>query len=169
MIFRKKSPPKAATPVTPIERIEALVQAHLPEADADTRAIVVAIAGLLACVAYADRQYHDAEQSHVREALARVHGLSSAGAEEICALLHEHLLEIAASNPQQHTRRLRELGDVELRRDVLDALVDLAAADEELSMNETALLRRTTSALGLSQDDYVAAQARHKQRLSVLR
>ncbi|MEY4580368.1 MAG: hypothetical protein RL701_5071, partial [Pseudomonadota bacterium] len=31
------------------------------------------------------------------------------------------------------------------------------------------LLRRTTSALGLTTDDYLAAQARHREKLSVLR
>jgi uncharacterized tellurite resistance protein B-like protein len=167
MIFRKKQPPAAAP--TALARLQALVADHLSEADDDSRAIVVAIAGLLASVAYADRQYHEAEQNHVREALGRVHGLSAAGVEVICDALRQHLLELASSNSQQHTRSLRELGDLELRRDVLDALVDLAAADEELSMSETELLRRTATALGLTQDDYVAAQARHRERLSVLR
>jgi uncharacterized tellurite resistance protein B-like protein len=166
MIFRKRPPEK---PKTAIAQLEALVAGHLPSADEDTRAVVVAIAGLLAGVAYADRQYQEAEQAHVSEALARVHGLSPAGVQAICDALRQHLLEIASINPQQHTRRLRELGDLELRRDVLDALVDLAAADEELTMTETELLRRTATALGLTQDDYLAAQARHKQRLSVLR
>jgi uncharacterized tellurite resistance protein B-like protein len=166
MIFRKKP---AAEPQSALARIEALVAQHVPDADADTRAIVVAIAGLLAGVAYADRTYNAAEQAHVHAALARVHGLSAAGAEAICDVLKRHLIEIAAVNPQQHTRRLRELGDLELRRDVLDALVDLAAADHDLSMAETSLLRRTAGALGLDQNDYAAAQARHRERLSVLR
>jgi uncharacterized tellurite resistance protein B-like protein len=161
---------RAAQPKDALGRIEALVYRHLPEdADEETRALVVAIAGLLACVAYADRKYSEAEQAHVREALGRVHGLSPAGVSAICETLEQDLLEVASSNPQQHTRRLRELGDVELRREVLDALVDLAAADDELTMTETELLRRTTSALGLSQDDYNAAQARHRERLSVLK
>jgi uncharacterized tellurite resistance protein B-like protein len=168
MIFRKKQP-QGARPPTALAHLQALVAQHLPEGDEDMRTIVVAIAGLLASVAYADRQYHEAEQSHVREALARVHGLSAAGTEAICEALRQHLLELASSNSQQHTRNLRELGDLELRRDVLDALVDLAAADEDLSMSETSLLRRTATALGLTQDDYVAAQARHRERLSVLR
>jgi len=168
MIFRKRGEP-APEPASGSARLHALVAGHLPEADADTHALVTAIAGLLACVAYADREYREAEQAHVREALGRVHGLSPAGVEAICAVLHERLVEIAAGNQQQHTRRLRELAEPELRREVLDALVDLAAADHELSMAETELLRRTASAIGLTQDDYVAAQARHRDRLSVLK
>ena len=64
---------------------------------------------------------------------------------------------------------MRELTDLDLRREVLDVLVDLAAADDEVSMSETQLLRRTATAMGLSQDDYVASQARHRDRLSVLK
>jgi uncharacterized tellurite resistance protein B-like protein len=168
MIFRKRGDP-TPEPATAAASLHALVARHLPDADADTQALVTAIAGLLACVAYADRQYHVEEQAHVREALGRVQGLSDAGVDAICAVLQQRLVEIAAGNPQQHTRRLRELAELELRREVLDALVDLAAADHDLSMAETELLRRTASAIGLTQDDYVASQARHRERLSVLK
>ena len=168
MIFRKRAD-RAPQPATGGARLQAIVAGYLPDADADTHALVTAIAGLLACVAYADREYHEAEQTHVREALSRVHCLPPAGVDAICTLLRERLVEIAASNPQQHTRSLRELAEPELRREVLDALVDLAAADHELSMAETELLRRTASAMGLTQDDYVAAQSRHRERLSVLK
>jgi uncharacterized tellurite resistance protein B-like protein len=70
---------------------------------------------------------------------------------------------------QAHTRLLRDGAELEQRREILDVLVDLGATDGELSMDETNLLRRVTTALGLSQDDYVAAQSRHRERLSVLR
>jgi uncharacterized tellurite resistance protein B-like protein len=167
MIFKKRAP--APPPATALARLQQLVESHLPDADDETRALVVAVAGLLASIAYADRDYPESEQAHAREALGRVHGLSEAGVDTICDALREHVREIAGSNPHQHTRTLRDLGELELRRDVLDALVDLAAADGELSMSETDLLRRTASAMGLTPDDYVAAQARHRERLSVLK
>jgi uncharacterized tellurite resistance protein B-like protein len=64
---------------------------------------------------------------------------------------------------------LRDLGDDELRREVLEMLVDLAAEDGVITSAESNLLRRLTSALGLTQEDYNTAQARHKERLAVLR
>lgn len=166
MIFRKLA---QQTPKGAADRIRAAIVDHLPDADEHTQALVTAVAGLLACVAYADREYREAEQAHVCEALSRVHGLTAAGVETICDVLRDHVIELASINPQKHTRALREHGDIELRREVLDALVDLAAADGELAMAETDLLRRTAAAMGLSQDDYVAAQARHRERLSVLK
>lgn len=165
MFFRKRP----SKPRTAVERIDALVAEHLPDADDATRELVVAIAGLFASVAYADRSYSEAEQAHVRAALATIHGLSAEGAEEIGRVLRDHMVEIASINPQRHTRALREHAEVELRREILAALVDLAAADGELQTSETELLRRTAAAMGLTQADYVAAQAAHRDRLSVLK
>ena len=139
------------------------------DVDEESVAMVEAVAGLLACVAYADREYSDAEQSQVRAELRRVHGLSEAGVNAICAVLAEHIQEVATVNPQAYTRALRDLGEPEMRREVLEVLVDLAAADDEVSMAEADLLRRTTAALGLEQADYNAAQERHRERLSLLK
>lgn len=141
------------------------VHAHLPQADDEAVAFVTALAGLLASIAYADRDYSAAEQAHVREALARVHGLAEPGVEAIALVLKDHIRELASVNPQAFSRELRENGEVELRREVLDCLVDLGATDGELSLAETNLLRRTTNALGLEANDYVVSQQRHRDKL----
>lgn len=167
MIFRTSTP--APRRGVGSARLDALVAAHLPDADDETRQIVAAVAGLLACVAYADREYSTAEQQHVREALSQIDGLGAGGVEAICVALRDHIVEVAASNTQAYTRTLRELAEPGVRREVLDVLVDLAAADDELALSETHLLRRATDAMGLSQDDYLAAQARHRERLSLLK
>jgi uncharacterized tellurite resistance protein B-like protein len=73
MIFGgRKSKPDAAPSGTDLEK---LVRAQLPDADEDTHVLVTAITGLLACVAFADRDYSEAEQAHVREVVERIHGL----------------------------------------------------------------------------------------------
>ena len=136
-------------PLSPTERLRQLIRTHLPEADEDTQEIVFALAGLLACVAYADRQFDAAEQLRACEALNNIQDLSAASVDAICAALREHVAEIASVNPQAYTRALRERTQTALRREVLDVLVDLGAADGELSLAETDLLRRTTAALGL--------------------
>ena len=166
MLFRK---PERQKPETSIERVASLIRAHAPELDDDTARQLTALTGLIACVAYADRAYRESEQAQVRQDLSRVHGLSAGGIDAICATLRDHVLELGTCNLQAHTRLLRDSCELEQRREVLDVLVDLGATDGELSIDETNLLRRVTTALGLSQDDYVAAQSRHRARLSVLR
>ena len=166
MFFKRAPTPRANSGA---DALRALVDSEMQAADQDSARIVMSVAGLLAHVAYADRVYGDAEQAYARDALARMDGLTREGVMAICELLRTHGRAIAAQNPQAFTRELRERTDVALRREVLDVLVDLAAVDDELSLAETDLLRRTTSALGLTTDDYLAAQARHREKLSVLR
>jgi len=138
-------------------------------ADQETVRIVTAIAGLLACVAYADRQYTESEQDQIREELARIHGLSAAAVATICAMLKENIAELTLTAAQNHMRDLKELTDHETRLEVLDALMALAAADNEVSTVETNFMRRAAYGLGLSSDDYNAAQARYRDKLSVLK
>jgi uncharacterized tellurite resistance protein B-like protein len=148
------------------EQLLGLVDAPPPEADPATVRIVTAFSGLLACVAFSDRELHDAERAHLREVLGRVHGMSAEGAEAICSLLEKHVTELTAINSHAYTRALRDLTDREMRLEFLDVLVDVGAADGELSFQETQLLRRLTSALGLEQQDYNLTQERHRDRLS---
>lgn len=166
MIFGRSQPPKRSVGS---EHVDRMIRERLPGADEDALRLTIAVTGLLGCVAYADREYSESEQAHVRSVLARVQGLESRAVDAICEALRARIVEIAASNTQTYTRDLRELGELELRREVLDALVDLAAADGEISLAETDLLRRTASAMGLTPDDYLASQSRHRDRLSVLK
>jgi uncharacterized tellurite resistance protein B-like protein len=155
----------------PASAIDALVEGvktELPDADAETVEIVVAVAGLLSAVAYADRRYSEAEVLRVRAELARLQGMTPAGIDAICRVLDQHARELSTVGVPAFCRSLVELGDRELRLEVLGSLVELAAADGAIETAESNLLRLTTRALGLSQDDYNAAQARHKERLGVL-
>ena len=145
------------------------VREHLPDADDDTARVVAALGGLLAAVAYADRDYSPDEEAVVRKLLARVSGMTPAGIDAICDAMRRHVVEASTVGIARFTRELRDLGDPELRREVLDALVDLAAADGRVTMNETNVLRQITTSLGLSQLDYNEAQERHRDRLSILK
>ncbi|MFW6067068.1 MAG: TerB family tellurite resistance protein [Myxococcota bacterium] len=151
------------------QRLADVVRGQMPDADDVTRRVVTAVAGLLACVAYADREYAPTEERAVRAELGRVHGLGQAGVEAVCGVLREDIVDLAQVGDQVWTRELKELGERELRVEVLDALVELAAADHELSLSEVNYLRRLTTALGLTQADYVALQSRHRDKLSLLR
>lgn len=150
-------------------QLEDSVRAALPAADRETVLMVVAIAGLLGAVAYADRSYSAEEAQRVRAELARLNGMSTSGAEAVAKLLEGRLVELSTIETPRLCRVLRDLGDDELRREVLEMLVDLAAEDGVITSAESNLLRRLTSALGLTQEDYNTAQARHKERLAVLR
>lgn len=149
-------------------RLAAVVRQHLPDADENTRRIITAIAGLLACAAYADREYTEAEERSVRSELTRIHFLGPAGVDAICAVLAEDIQDLARAGDHEWTRELKDLGDRALRVEALDALIEIAASDHRLSVHETNYLRRLTTALGLTQADYDGLQARHRDKLTVL-
>jgi len=125
----KDSAHKSPARVTSAELLRAAVHAHLPEADDEAVAFVTALAGLLASIAYADREYSAAEQAHVRDALSRVPDLTEIGAQAVCDVLVEHIRDLASVNPQAFSRDLREDYDVELRPQALDCLCHLDATD----------------------------------------
>lgn len=151
------------------ERLLEVVSAAMPGADADTRAIVMACAGLFSSVAYADREFSEAEVEQIQRLLGDIRGLDPAGARAITASLKAQVVELSNVHRSRFCRTLAELGDRDLRLHVLELLLQLAAADDEISQDEVATLRQTTTSLGLSQDDYNRLQRQHREKLSTLR
>jgi len=145
--------------------LRASIERELPGADAETVTVVTSITGLLGTVAYADRDYSPSEEARVRAELLRVQGMTPSGVDAICKTLREHIVEITSIETPRLARALLELADRDLRREVLGAMVELAAADEAISFTETNVLRQLTKSLGLSQADYLELQERHRQHL----
>jgi len=140
-----------------------------PETDADTVSIVTACAGLLAGVAYADRDFSGPEAREIERLLGGVEGLGIGGAQVIVSALEEHRIELASVHTSRFARTLRELGTRDLRLHVLEMLVSLAATDNTISPSEQNIMRQVTRALGLEQDDYNRAQSEHRDKLGTLR
>ena len=145
------------------------IHRFLPEADQETVRVVTAIAGLVGTVAYADRDFTAEEEALLKRELGRIHGMSAAGVEAICGILRLHIVEVATVQVPRYARELRELGDLELRLEVLQVLVDVAASDGQISHSETTVLRQLTTSLGLTQQDYNTAQTQHRDKLSSLK
>ena len=163
-VFGKKS----NVPASDAHSLATVVREHMPDADDATVEIVAAIAGLLGGIAYADRRVTSEEEKRLRSELGRIHALGTAGIDEICKLLGSHAVSIATTQAPRYTRALREHADRDLRFEVLDTLVELAAADGRITLDEVNVLRNTATALGLTQDDYNAVQAKHRDKLSFL-
>ena len=167
MIFRGKDKHKEMTPQGR-ERLAEIVEQYLADADDATRRIVTAVAGLLAKVAYADGHYSVQEEAAIQKELSRVHGLSQAGVDAICGLLADQISHVALLGDHDWTRDLRDLAERELRLEVLEVLVEMAVADHVLKHDEQTQLRRIAKALSLTQNEYNAIQAKHRDKLSTL-
>jgi uncharacterized tellurite resistance protein B-like protein len=137
--------------------------------DADSVSIVSACAGLLAVVAYADRSLSESELEKAERLLAGVSGIDDTGRRAIVAALRAHVVELSSVHAVRFARTLKELGDRDLRLHVITLLLELAAADDQISPSEVNTLRQVTRALGLSQEDYNLLQSRHRDKLAALR
>lgn len=166
MFFDKR--PKTAPQGAP-ETLESAVQQELGAADTETVAIVTAIAGLLGSIAYADREITDEERNLLVTSLSGIQGLDERGAQAILRTLTRHIVAVSTLERPRFIRTLVELGDRDLRYQVLGLLVDLAAADGTIGFEEVNMLRSITTALGLTQHEYNELQGRHRERLGSLR
>jgi uncharacterized tellurite resistance protein B-like protein len=151
------------------ERLREVVGRALPGADPDTVAIVAACAGLLAGVAYADRDFAAGEAREIERLLGGVEGIGPGGGAAIVRALEQHRVELASVHTVRFARTLKDLGTRELRLHVLGMLVSLAATDDAISQSEVNAMRQVTRALGLEQADYNRLQGEHRQKLETLR
>ena len=151
------------------ELLHRVVRHALPQADADTVSVVAACAGLLAGIAYADRDFSSQEAREIERLLGAVEGIGPAGTRAIVQALEQHRVELSSVHSIRFARALKDLGTRDLRLHVLEMLVSLAAADDSISQAEVNNLRQLTRALGLEQDDYNRVQSEHRQKLQTLR
>jgi uncharacterized tellurite resistance protein B-like protein len=142
------------------------VREQMPGAPDEDVKIVAAVAGLLGQVAYADRPYLPEEEERIRRELGNVVGLKEGGADAICQTLRTSIAVVSEIEAHEYAKFLRELAARDLLLHLLDLLLDVAAADHNVSVVEVNLIRRLTDVLGLTQADYNASQARYKDRLS---
>ena len=94
--------------------LDAIEQTPMPEAADEEVRVVTGVAGLLACVAFADQDYAESEADKIREELGRIHGLPPSGVDAIAAALKrppEIIVDPAGSGqpawPRQPNRRER--------------------------------------------------------------
>jgi uncharacterized tellurite resistance protein B-like protein len=151
-----------------LEQLIDTVGRALGRADTTQIRLVAAIAGLLITTAHADRDFSPAEAAHLRAELGRIQGLKGTGAEAVAAMVEKHALRLSTSFVPRFTRILREEGDRELRLEVLDVLLGMAAADGKITIDEVTRLRTLVQAMGLDQADYTELQIKYRDKLSFL-
>lgn len=148
-----------------IEELTQAVRERMSSEDEQMARIVTAVAGLLAAIAYADREHSETEQRHIREQLTRIEGLDERGISAIMDVLEKHIVTFATNVLPRFTRTLVEETSHDMRLEVLDVALGVAAADGTISHDEITSLRNLTGALGLSQADYNQLQTKYREYL----
>ena len=118
----------------------------------------LALAALLVRLARADDQYDDDERQHIEQVLAARAGLNHAEAEALRLRAEE--LEAEAPDTVRFTRALKDKIAYEDRIGVIEALWQVALADDTRNPEEDALIRLATRLLGVSDRDSGLARQR---------
>jgi uncharacterized tellurite resistance protein B-like protein len=136
-------------PTTADAALETLVKGQMTGAKPESIAVVTAISGLLARVAYADRNYEGSEQARVREELSMVLGFSDDQIEVVCSALRRNIQALGSGPTRHFTSVLRDQFDAHMCADTVKALLELAIADRALKDSELSLIRRIGHELGV--------------------
>jgi uncharacterized tellurite resistance protein B-like protein len=118
--------------------------------------------GLLARVAHVDRTVADAEFARIAEALEIGWGIGR----ERAALVAEVALAESAADLDYYrlTKEFADSTSIEERSRFLDALFAVAAADGEISSEESAEISRINASINLTHDHFVGAKRRARGR-----
>lgn len=127
--------------------------------------LVTAVAGLLTAVAYADQEIDDAEAAFLKNSLTRIESINAESALAIYEVVEKGAVRISTSFLPRFTRLLVDSAPVATRIEVLSVLVEMAAADGKIELEERNLLRNITNALGLSQAMYNQIQETYRHLL----
>ena len=127
---------------------------------------VAAFAYLLGRVAHADLDVSDEETRRMEEMVMRFGDLPE----------EQAVVEIAKSQNRlfggtenfQVAREFRELASREERRELLDCLFAVSAADETISGEEEAQIRQIAEELGFSHREYVEVRSGYNEKRSVI-
>ena len=142
---------------------------ELDRLDPSVARYLAAFAYVLSRVANADLQISEAETEKMVEIVRRVGHLSEAQAILVAEIAKTQNRLFGGTEDFLVTRELREIATDVQRREVLECLFAVAAADSEISAEEEAQVWEIASELGFEHAAYVAVRLKYSDKRSVFR
>jgi uncharacterized tellurite resistance protein B-like protein len=161
------APPAASADQADTETVLRIVR-ELDQLDPQHARYLAAFAYVLSRVAGADRHISDTETASMIELVARLGRLPPAQAVLVVEIAKSQNRLFGATEDYLVTREFRGIASDEQRRDLLDCLFAVSAADETISSDEEAQIRQISSELGFSHAEFVNARLAYSARRTVL-
>lgn len=144
----------------------ATIEAELEALPLERARFFAAFAYLLARVADADLEVADRERDAIASVLQRHAELNEHDARIVAELAISQAEEIEGSLHNIVSRRFKELSDRNERIQLVDGLFAVAAADDEVSVQEGNEVFRIADELGLERLDVIAVRSRYREKLA---
>lgn len=130
---------------------------------------LAAFAYILGRVAHADQEISEEETRRMEEIVQRVGHLPEEQAVLVVQIAKSQNRLFGGTENFLVTREFKELAGAEERRELLDCLFAVSAADESISSAEESQVRQIASELGLEHSDFVRARAAYSEHRDVLK
>ncbi len=167
------SSPAAPAPAAPEADAETFtvrrVVAQLEALPADRARLLAGAAYVLSRAANADMVISDDEVAVMEKTLVERTGVTEAEAVIVVEIARQQARLFGSTEDYLVTREFKRVSTPEQRLGVMRACFQVAAADDEISAEETAVLDEIASELDIEPADFDAVRAEHREQLSVVR
>ena len=145
------------------------IAGELDKLDPSRARFLAAFAYVLSRVAGADQHISDVETAKMVELLQKLGHLPESQATLVIEIAKNQHRLFGGTENFLVTREFREIASDQERRELLDCVFAVSAADEAITSEEEAQIRQTASELGFSHADYVQARLAYSDKRTVMR
>ena len=142
---------------------------ELNRLDRSQARFLAAFAYVLSRVAAADLEISTSETNKMIEIVQRLGHLPEEQAVLVVAIATNQNLLFGSTEDYLVTREFRDLATDEQRRELLDCLFAVSAADDTITGDEEEQIRQIASELGLSHKEYIKARLAYTDKRSVFK
>ncbi|HEX7078476.1 MAG TPA: TerB family tellurite resistance protein [Candidatus Eisenbacteria bacterium] len=145
------------------------IVAELNRLEPERARFIAAFAYILSRVAHADLEISDVETLAMERAVRDLGGLREEEAVLVVQMAKTQALLFGSTENFLVTREFARVATPEQKRNLLECLFAVSAADETITGVEEAEIRRIVSELDLGHGDFIAARSRFLQYVAVLK
>jgi len=157
--------PTPAAETATVRKIVAQLEALPP----DRARLLAGAAYVVSRAANADMLISDEEVALMERTLVERTGVSEAEAVIVVEIARQQARLFGSTEDYLVTREFKRVSTPEQRLGVLRACFQVAAANDEISSPETAVLNQIATELDIEAADFDAVRAEHREQLSVVR
>jgi len=165
LLRSRAAQPSAAGDTDTVRRIVG----ELDKLDAARARYLAAFAYVLSRVAGADLDISDVETAEMVRLVERVGHLPEAQAIVVVEIAKSQNRMFGGTENFLVTREFREIASAEQRRELLECVFAVAAADQAITGEEEAQLWQIASELGFRHEEYVEVRLKYSDKRTVLR
>ena len=144
------------------------ISAALEAMDEQKARWLAAFSYLLGRVAHADLEISDDESSQMEEIVRTIGGLPVEQAVLVVEIAKSQNRLFGGTQNFLVARDFKQLSSAEERHHLLDALFAVSAADDSISNQEESEIKKISTELGLTLDDFVAARSKWSSKRAVM-